>query len=114
VRNVIPSRANYLPLQSTRAAGVAEQSQGFSGWSSAFEEQVLITGAADPLLPHLKRHLANARNVDLAVAFTLRSGLELIQPYLQDLLDSGGTLRVLTGDYLGATDPDALLRLLDL
>jgi superfamily II DNA or RNA helicase/HKD family nuclease len=50
----------------------------------------------------------------MAVAFTLRSGLDLIQPYLQDLLDRGGVLRILTGDYLGATDPDALLRLLDL
>src|SRR5262249_38119700 len=53
-------------------------------------------------------------SVDVAVAFTMRSGLELIHPYLEELLGRGGRLRILTGDYLDTTDPDALLRLLDL
>lgn len=104
VRHVIPAKANYVRDRDDRLAAVPY----------AVREQVLITGGSDPLLPHLKNHLAIARGADMAVAFTLRSGLDLIQPYLQDLLDRGGVLRILTGDYLGATDPDALLRLLDL
>jgi HKD family nuclease/diadenosine tetraphosphate (Ap4A) HIT family hydrolase len=78
------------------------------------ERALFVGGTDDPLLPHLKHHLAMSQSSDMAVAFTLRSGLQLIQPHLQDLLDRGGKIRVLTGDYLGATDPDALLRLLDL
>jgi superfamily II DNA or RNA helicase/diadenosine tetraphosphate (Ap4A) HIT family hydrolase/HKD family nuclease len=104
VRHVIPAKGNYVRDRDDRLEAVPY----------ALREQVLITGASDPLLPHLKNHLAIARGADMAVAFTLRSGLDLIQPYLQDLLDRGGVLRILTGDYLGATDPDALLRLLDL
>ena len=104
VRHVIPAKANYVRDRDDRLEAVPY----------AQREQVLITGASDPLLPHLKNQLAIARGTDIAVAFTLRSGLDLIQPYLQDLLDRGGVLRILTGDYLGATDPDALLRLLDL
>ncbi len=42
------------------------------------------------------------------------AGLDLLHPHLQDLLDREGRLRFITGDYLDATDPDALLRLLDL
>lgn len=104
VRHVMPAKANYVRDRDDRLEAVPY----------AQREQVLITGASDPLLPHLKNQLAIARGTDIAVAFTLRSGLDLIQPYLQDLLDRGGVLRILTGDYLGATDPDALLRLLDL
>jgi type I site-specific restriction endonuclease/HKD family nuclease len=44
----------------------------------------------------------------------LRSGVELIKSHLVDLLERGGRLRFLTGDYLGVTDPQALLQLLDL
>jgi superfamily II DNA or RNA helicase/diadenosine tetraphosphate (Ap4A) HIT family hydrolase/HKD family nuclease len=104
VRHVIAAKANYLRDTDDRLAVTPHAVTG----------QVLVKGTDDPLLPHLKQHLAGARSADLAVAFTLRSGLDLVQPYLQDLLDRGGSLRVLTGDYLGATDPDALLRLLDL
>jgi hypothetical protein len=35
-------------------------------------------------------------------------------PHLQDLLDRGGVLRLITGDYLDVTDPEALRRLMDL
>jgi HKD family nuclease len=41
------------------------------------------------------------------------SGLDRIEPHLRDLLRRGGRLRLLTGDYLGITEPDALMRLLD-
>ena len=34
--------------------------------------------------------------------------------HLAEVLERGGRVRVLTGDYLGVTEPEALLRLLDL
>lgn len=103
VRHVISHKGNYLVPSISAEATEVVYSQGlFTG------------GQEDPLLPHLVRHLADSKSADMAVAFTMRSGLELLQPHLQDLLDRGGSLRILTGDYLGTTDPDALLRLLDL
>jgi HKD family nuclease len=42
------------------------------------------------------------------------SGVAVMDELLRDFLGRGGRLRVLTGDYLGLTDPDALTRLLDL
>jgi diadenosine tetraphosphate (Ap4A) HIT family hydrolase len=106
VRHVIPTKGNYI-----RDCGGAVPYTA----DVAVSLRALVTGGADdPLLPHLKHHLNKSTSVDIAVAFTLLSGLELLQPHFQDLLDRKGVLRVLTGDYLGATDPDALLRLLDL
>lgn len=106
VRYVIPEKANYIH----DAAPAASEVYGYT----ATRRALFTGGTADPLLPHLKHHLALSQAADIAVAFTLRSGLQLIQSYLQDVLDRGGRLRIVTGDYLGATDPDALLRLLDL
>ena len=105
VRHVIPEKANY----------VRDAEHVVVPYSRNVTPRALFTGGTeDPLLPQLKQHLATARAVDIAVAFTLRSGLQLVQPHLQDVLDRGGRVRLVTGDYLGATDPDALVRLLDL
>src|SRR5206468_5369183 len=74
----------------------------------------LISGGDDPLLPHLRAHLSAALDVDIAVAFILERGLAQIEEHLKDLVEGGGQLRVLTGDYREVTEPDALVRLLDL
>src|SRR5262245_687893 len=76
--------------------------------------QALVRGGDDPLLPHLRAHLATAVQVDIAVAFALESGLARIDEHLKDVVRRGGHLRVLTGDYLDLTEPNVLLRLLDL
>jgi HKD family nuclease len=68
----------------------------------------------DPLIAHLRRDLVDATQVDLAVAFVMRSGLALIEEYLRDTLQRGKAVRILTGDYGDVTDPTALLKLLDL
>ncbi|MGB5038024.1 MAG: DEAD/DEAH box helicase family protein, partial [Blastocatellia bacterium] len=44
----------------------------------------------------------------------MESGVALVEDRIRALLDRGGSLRFLTGDYLGATDPDALEWLLSL
>ena len=48
------------------------------------------------------------------MAFVLPAGISAIEPRLQELLGRGGHLRFLTGDYLDGSDPDALMRLVDL
>ena len=97
VRHVVPKLANYL---------VTSPEPSSSGR--------LVTGGDDPLLPHIVAHLATANAVDVVVSFVLRSGVERVFEHLRDLLARGARLRLLTGDYLGITDPNALVRLLDL
>lgn len=74
----------------------------------------LIHGDDDPLLPHLAACFPRARQVCIAVAFVLDQGVDLIRPFLVDLLAAGGDLRLLTGDYFDCTEPRGLERLLDL
>jgi len=95
VRHVIPGRANYLtePTEQPR---------------------FLTTGGDDPLLPHLELDLARAARADIAVAFVMRSGVERLDDGFRQLLARGGHLRLVTGDYQGITDPDALRQLDDL
>jgi superfamily II DNA or RNA helicase/HKD family nuclease/diadenosine tetraphosphate (Ap4A) HIT family hydrolase len=103
VRHVIPAKANYL-----RATGAAQIV------ANTPHTGALIRGDDDALLPHLLAHIDRATNVDICVAFVQLSGLRLVQEHLRDLLNRGGRLRFLTGDYLDITDPQALLELLDL
>lgn len=78
------------------------------------QDKLLICGDTDPFLPYLLHHIDRADTIDIAVAFTMSSGIQQVYDYLHDLLKRGGRLRFLSGDYLGVTDPDALLVLLDL
>lgn len=98
IRHVIPSRGNYLSEAQRNAA---------SG-------RYLVTGVDDPLLPHIVSQLAKADRADIVVSFALESGVDRVFEHFRDLLERGGQLRILTGDYLGITEPNALMRLLDL
>ncbi|MFM2057886.1 MAG: UvrABC system protein [Pseudomonadota bacterium] len=74
----------------------------------------LVTGGADDhFLPQLSAACARATEADLAVAFVKTTGLRLLLPDLQALVaDPARRLRLLTSDYLGITDPEALRLLL--
>jgi superfamily II DNA or RNA helicase/HKD family nuclease/diadenosine tetraphosphate (Ap4A) HIT family hydrolase len=116
VRNVIPAKGNYLK-RSAPQGGLGEQSTPkpiLRQTSNPVQTETLICGGKDPLLPHLLAHLDSCERVDMAVAFILQSGVDLLEEHLKDLLDRGSRIRLLTGDYLGITDPKALSRLLDL
>jgi HKD family nuclease len=74
----------------------------------------LISGGEDALHAHLRPLIDRAQAVDLSVSFLMASGVRLVLPHLRDLLDRGGQLRLLTGDYLGVTEPAALRLIADL
>lgn len=97
VRHVIPAKANYLASE--------PRARGRSG---------LIAGEADSLNPHLLDGLGRAARFDVAVSFVMRSGVALLEEHLRDMLSRGGQLRMVVGEYMDITDPDALLNLLDL
>jgi HKD family nuclease/diadenosine tetraphosphate (Ap4A) HIT family hydrolase len=100
VRHVIPNKANYLAADESLLG-------------PPFHRR-LVTGGADPLLPHLLLHLDGSTICDIAVAFLLDSGARMIVAHLRDFLARGGQARILVGDYLDVTEPAALRRLNDL
>ena len=103
VRHVIPEKGNYKAKEAA-ASYVLDEA-----------EVLLTTGAEQPLLPIIRADIDRSVKVEVAVAFTLNSGLDLLVDHFVDLLDSrNGELRFLTGDYMDVTDPLALRRVLDL
>lgn len=70
----------------------------------------LHNGPARPLLPALADLIdtGGIEAADLVVAFVMVSGLRLLQPQLDAVLDGGGRVRLLTTDYLGVTEKAAL------
>jgi len=107
VRHVIPQLANYL----------AEQTPEFHvnrNATSTHRPSHFTRGEIDPLLPHLKSAIDRAAQVDFCVAFIKQSGVDLLRGHLQDLLERQGCVRIITGDYLDVTEPQALEDLLEL
>jgi hypothetical protein len=64
--------------------------------------QRLVTGGADHVLPHLSEAFTWATQADLAVAFIKTTGLRLLLPDLESMVEAGAPqrVRVLTSDYL--------------
>ena len=78
---------------------------------------MLYDGSEDGrLLPQLLDRLSDRAldRIDMAVSFVMKSGLACILRPLEDALDRGAHVRILTTDYLAITDPDALTQLADL
>ena len=80
-------------------------------------EPVLLDGfGGRSLRLELLRWLINPDidQIDLAVSFIMKSGVNLIAGHLETALQRGAHVRIITTDYLSITDPDALTQLLDL
>jgi HKD family nuclease len=90
---------------------------GASGTRAARSELTAASGhSVNTVLDTLRDCLNNARfdRADLIVSFVMRSGITLIGADVEDALDRGVHVRLLTTDYLLTTEPDALARLLDI
>lgn len=108
VRNVIAARGNYLaglPTPVTSQDPVP-----------APNTPVLVDGEVRLMLTELIQHLRHVQfdRIDIAVSFIKMSGLRLLTDALEDALTRGVHLRILTTDYLGLTEAEALTRLRDL
>ena len=71
----------------------------------------VMTGGENPghfLLYHLKRSIQYASQIDIIVAFLMESGVKMILDDIRIALDRGARVRILTGNYLGITQPSAL------
>lgn len=56
----------------------------------------------------LKLSMLQAKRIDIIVSFLMESGVRLILNDLKTALDRGVQIRILTGNYLGITQPSAL------
>lgn len=76
------------------------------------EAALLTNTRGEPNLgSELKAELDTADEVDLLCAFVKWYGLRLLEPELARRRERGAPFRVITTTYMGATDPDALDRL---
>ncbi len=76
----------------------------------------VLTGGRDKnrfLLYQLKRSMARAEQIDIIVSFLMESGVRLLLEDLKQALDRGVKIRILTGNYLGITQPGALYLIKD-
>ncbi len=70
---------------------------------------LLTNGKDDPnLAGEIRAEMASANKVDLLCAFIRWTGLRLLEPALEDLMDRGIRLRVITSTYMGATERRAI------
>ncbi len=56
----------------------------------------------------LKMSIMKAKKIDIIVSFLMESGVRMILSDLKSALDRGVQIRILTGNYLGITQPSAL------
>ena len=75
------------------------------------EHTDVMTGDRDKsrfLYYQLKTSMARARKIDIIVSFLMESGVRMILKDLKAALERGAQVRILTGNYLGITQPSAL------
>ena len=71
----------------------------------------VMTGGTDKrmyLYYQLVSSLKKADSVDIVVSFLMESGVKMLLSELANALDRGARIRILTGNYLGITQPSAL------
>lgn len=71
----------------------------------------VLTGDDDQRM-HLYYQLVHgckeADGIDIIVSFLMESGVRMLLKTLQDAIDRGARIRILTGNYMGITQPSAL------
>ncbi|AGY77760.1 DEAD/DEAH box helicase family protein [Clostridium autoethanogenum] len=70
-----------------------------------------ITGDTNYLLPRLKESFKKAVSIDIIVAFLMESGVKLLKEELKEVVNKNIPIRILTGNYLNITQPQALYML---
>jgi superfamily II DNA or RNA helicase len=108
-----PPAAGPFPLE-LKITALAAWRETSTPTTAEIHDRALIRGDDDPLLAHLAACVPHAQSIDIAVAFVMDSGVQRLRPYFEELLQRGGRLRLLTGDYMDATEPNGLQSLLDL
>jgi superfamily II DNA or RNA helicase/HKD family nuclease len=67
-----------------------------------------ITGDKDHLYDKLKESIEKAKKIDIIVAFLMESGVRLLEHDFKQAVNRGAKLRILCGNYMNITQPQAL------
>lgn len=67
-----------------------------------------VTGDQDHLYVRLREAIRKARRIDIIVAFLMESGVRLLENDFKEAIEQGAALRILCGNYLNITQPQAL------
>ena len=78
------------------------------------ENSNCATGDKDFLIDKLKESFQEANSIDIIVAFLMESGVKLLAEDLKAAIHRGVKIRLLTGNYLNITQPQALYLLRDI
>lgn len=78
--------------------------------SMEFEPTTVVTGEkrTNYLLWQLELSMMHAKQIDIIVSFLMESGVKMLLPKLKIAQERGVPIRILTGTYLGITQPSAL------
>jgi HKD family nuclease len=117
VRGVIPHKQNYLvstgaQLRSSEVSPASATLPSADGPFAALPP--FVPGEERPFVEPLLAALRVADRADLLAAFVQPSGLRMLGGEIEDALQRGTQVRVLTGDYSNITSADALRVLLRL
>jgi superfamily II DNA or RNA helicase/HKD family nuclease len=72
--------------------------------------ELVTRNLVEKLIPAIER----ATSVYMVVSFVMESGVRILKPHLEAAIARGADVKILTGDYLYVTEPEALAQLLDL
>ena len=64
------------------------------------------------LFARLKENISLAKSCYILTSFVMNSGVKLLEPLLKEAAERGVDIKIVTGDYLYITQPDALKRLI--
>lgn len=67
-----------------------------------------VTGATDHFYRYLKEAISGAEQIDMNVSFLMVSGIKLVLDDLKTAAAKGVKIRILCGNYLNITQPEAL------
>lgn len=68
----------------------------------------------EKLINILTYAMNGAKSIYILTSFVMKSGVELIAPFLKEAVSNGAEVKVCAGDYLFITDPKALKLLISL
>jgi superfamily II DNA or RNA helicase/HKD family nuclease len=72
--------------------------------------KLITENLADELIPGIQR----ASGIYILTSFVMESGVRLLQPHLKAAAERDAEIKILAGDYLFVTQPQALRRLLEM
>ncbi|WP_407270375.1 DEAD/DEAH box helicase family protein [Radiobacillus sp. PE A8.2] len=65
----------------------------------------------DNVQQHIIEGISSASTIYILASFVMKSGVQLLKPYLIDAAKRGADIKICTGDYLFITQPEALQQL---